>query len=655
MKYILLAALLCFAAQTIHAQSTKPDFNAQLAAAKTDSGKVAIYRKLFDHYYTMPGDSAKTYLQQGLAAFQKDGYRHGEASMLLLLSNIDNQHGQLAAARAKGEEALKIFTDLKEEGWEAKAHINVGNAESYMGDYSTAVKHFLAAEKIFEEENDTLNLVNTYLELGAANDYNNNHDQALGYYQKALPLSLLKPDGSTILLYNNIGLYHARKTEYDEALKYFEQAETFGKSHPAYLKSNTAPLINIGKVYHAKGDDKKALDYMNQALAISKELDMKESESREMLEIGRIETTVNPANTASLLEGLKTAKEVGSKRLQRDFLEVLGDAADSRHDYKAETEYMKQAEVINDSVFNLDKAKEIANLQSEYELKQTSTQLEALKNAELRNARKKDIIIVTAIVLAVTLLTLVLFYVRSRRLNRKLKASEQDLKKVNAVKDRLFSIIGHDLKGPVGNIPTLLSIYRNEEGEHEREYILKAMEESSQASMETLEKLLSWGKQQIKGNLYKPGQLNVNEIMEHEMKLLGIAAAQKNITLQNHMPAGLKVWADEDQFKFVLRNLISNAIKFTHSGGLVEIGAAPVVGNGHVAFTVKDNGLGIDKEMQQHIFEPYNESTVGTANEAGTSIGLILCKEFVVQNGGDIWVKSEKGQGTTFSFTMNSN
>lgn len=654
-RHVLFLFIISITSSIAYAQqpAASPHFREELAKAPTDSQKLIVYRSIYDHYKSVAGDSAMPYVEQGLQEFTHSGYKHGQGAMLLLLSNIYNERGLLVVAREKAELALQLFTELNEEQYSGRAHNSIGNANSYLGNYTEAVKHFLAALKNFEHLQDTSDIINTYLELGAANDFNGNHEQALGYYNKALDLSLRTVETANIVyLYNNIGLNYARKGAFDTALKYFEKAEVLSRK-PAYIKTRIHPLLNLGKVYNAKGDNKKALDYLYQALALAKSLNTKEPVSRVLLEIGQIESESTPPNISSLQEGLKVAKEIDSKRLQANFLSALANVADKTGNYKEEVALLKQARVLRDSIFNIDKAKEIANLQSEYELKRTSTQLAALELSEKRNAEKKNIIIIIAVVLTVTLITLMLFYTRSSRLNRELSIREHDLKKANGVKDRLFSIIGHDLKGPIGNIPALLEIYKQDDNtEEEKAHILKSMEESSRASFETLEKLLSWGKQQIKGNVFSPTTLDVTTIMNDMLRLHGVAVENKQITIHNNVAPGTQVYADENHFKFVMRNLVSNAIKFSQPGGDVEIGATQQAGAHQLTFSVKDNGIGIDKAMQQHIFDPSHESTVGTANETGTSIGLMLCKEFVIQNGGNIWVESTKGQGTTFFFTV---
>lgn len=650
-KHLLLVLFLLATVCPAQAQPT-PNFQKQLAKAATDSQRLTIYRSIYDHYNSMAVDSAVRFMDEGWQRFTKSGYKRGQAGILLLQANMYNEKGMYVVSREKGAQALAIFAKLKDAQGIGKAHTNMGNAESYLGNYPEAVKHFLTALHSFEQIKDTIGLVNTYLELGAANDFNSNHEKALEYYEKALGLALQKEAVSIVYLYNNIGLYHARKGKFEEALKYFEKAELKSRN-PKYVKARMPPLTNLGKVYNAMGNNKKALEYLEQAKNLAISLNAKEPLCRVLLEIGEIEGLETPPNTAALEEGLALARQIDSKRLQAAFLSALAAVADRTGDYKQEVALLKQARVLRDSIFNIDKATEIANLESAYQLNLTSTQLAALEHAEMRNAQKKDLIIIIAVVLAITLLTLLAFYTRSRRLNRELSVREQDLKKANGIKDRLFSIIGHDLKGPIGNIPNLLSIYRDESTtEKEKTYILDTMEESSQASLETLEKLLSWGQQQIKGNTYNPAQLDAVAILNYKIRLLNVAAANKNITIVNNVPPETQLYADENHFKFIMRNLISNAVKFTHPGGRVAIHATQRPGDAYLTLSVKDNGMGIDEETQQHIFEPYNTSTPGTANEAGTSIGLMLCKEFVTQNGGKIWVESSKEGGSTFYFTV---
>ncbi|MBW4888931.1 HAMP domain-containing histidine kinase [Mucilaginibacter sp. HMF5004] len=230
-----------------------------------------------------------------------------------------------------------------------------------------------------------------------------------------------------------------------------------------------------------------------------------------------------------------------------------------------------------------------------------------------------------------------------------------ELKRSNSAKDRLFSIIGHDLRGMINNIPAAIDVFRDETSTiEEKEFMLNSIEGNALASAETLDGLLNWGKSQLKGLFTRQLCFNAVNTISNELKLVEIPAQQKNITAINWVPKEVQILADIDHFRFIIRNLISNAIKFSKIGGTIEINADENTQPGFVLFSVKDNGIGIEKEKESQIFEPFNNSIAGTANETGNSIGLMLCKEYVIENGGRIWVESKKSEGSTFHFTMKS-
>ena len=161
---------------------------------------------------------------------------------------------------------------------------------------------------------------------------------------------------------------------------------------------------------------------------------------------------------------------------------------------------MEEQRQLEHSTFTIEKAKEIANLESVYELEQSNARIKELKLSEHKNMLKRNVIIAIAVGLAIALIFISVFYRKTKRLNEQLSKREAELEKSNNVKDKLFSIIGHDLRGPVGNIPVMLKIVEDEgTTPTERKYLLDTLMEHAQASLETLDKLLFWGKSQIKG------------------------------------------------------------------------------------------------------------------------------------------------------------
>jgi len=213
--------------------------------------------------------------------------------------------------------------------------------------------------------------------------------------------------------------------------------------------------------------------------------------------------------------------------------------------------------------------------------------------------------------------------------------------------------LAHDLRSPLATIINLLYVINDDElPAPERKELINMVTVTSNASLDTLNNLLKWGEMQIKGIRLNAVELHPKEIVENDMALLSASAKLKEITMQNNIDESIRIVADRDHFEFLIRNLLSNAIKFTKQGGLVSVSAHAVAGKKEVQFTVKDNGVGIDAAKLESIFTIGNVSTDGTRDEKGTSIGLVLCKEFIEANHGRIWVNSIPGEGSEFVFVL---
>ncbi len=164
--------------------------------------------------------------------------------------------------------------------------------------------------------------------------------------------------------------------------------------------------------------------------------------------------------------------------------------------------------------------------------------------------------------------------------------------------------------------------------------------------------MLYWGKSLIKGNDLKQKLFATHPIISQNILLKRSAAADKHITITDSTPQHLKIFADRSHFDFIIRNLLANAIKFTYQDGQIDIGCDEEPDRDIIIFYIRDNGKGMTTTQLTKLFEPFN-TTEGTSHEKGTGIGLMLCKEFAIKNGGDLWAESEQGKGATFFFSMN--
>ena len=240
-------------------------------------------------------------------------------------------------------------------------------------------------------------------------------------------------------------------------------------------------------------------------------------------------------------------------------------------------------------------------------------------------------------------------------LNGKLKESENELMEASRIKDKFFSIISHDLRGHTGNVLSLANILKEDKdelGEAEKKMFVKYLSDASQNLQLLLDNLLNWAKSQMNDHDVSKRSFDIFNVIEKNIELFKENALRKNITISHKQKEVSKVYADKDMIDFVVRNLLSNALKFTKSGDFITVDV--VEEEGHLTVKVKDTGIGMSKKQQKALLNSSKEntSTKGTDNEEGTGLGFAICKDFIQRNNGMIYIESKEGEGSTFSFTV---
>lgn len=235
-----------------------------------------------------------------------------------------------------------------------------------------------------------------------------------------------------------------------------------------------------------------------------------------------------------------------------------------------------------------------------------------------------------------------------------LAESEARLRKLNATKDKFFSIISHDLRSPFNSIMGYSHVLERQIQQNDYEGIATyagIIKRSSQRVLSLLTNLMEWSRSQTGRMEFNPEYVEIVELIREATELLNDSALQKSITIFRELPHNAPVFADKEMIGTILRNLISNAIKYTHPGGTIVVSTEQKPDECLVS--VRDNGIGIKKDDIEKLFRiDVSHTTKGTKNEAGTGLALILCKEFIDKHGGKIWAESEEGKGSTFCFTI---
>jgi hypothetical protein len=244
-----------------------------------------------------------------------------------------------------------------------------------------------------------------------------------------------------------------------------------------------------------------------------------------------------------------------------------------------------------------------------------------------------------------------------RKAQQALIESEARLKQALDTKDKFFSIVSHDLRGPVSTLVSLTELLSDKSYHFTAEEIatyLHSMHQTADSTYRLLENLLEWSRLQRGTITFSPDYLDIAEFLKSCDQSIIEKAKAKNVELVITSPKNLSVYADENMLRTILRNLLSNAIKFTKRGGKVVFEVQKTQ-KGDALFMVRDNGIGMSNEMLNKLFDvAQNVSRPGTDNESSSGLGLILCKEFVEKHGGKIWVESTESKGSTFYFTINS-
>ncbi len=250
---------------------------------------------------------------------------------------------------------------------------------------------------------------------------------------------------------------------------------------------------------------------------------------------------------------------------------------------------------------------------------------------------------------------------RIQNLNRRLEESERKLKELNDSKDKFFSIIAHDLRSPMTgfySIADTLSDHLESLTQDEIKSIVQSIKTSAESLFELLDTLLTWARTQIGRIDFEPFLLNLYNESEKAIEIVYANAANKKIDILNQIPKNLMIEADKYMLNTIIRNLLTNAIKFTNPGGYISLNAAEIGSlenqfDRFIEVSVTDSGVGIEKVVLDKLFKlEHKISTRGTKNEKGSGLGLILCKEFVEKHGGKIYVESQVGEGSRFRFTI---
>ena len=678
----------------------------------------AYYNLGLSAFYTADDQQAAAWYTKALQTAQEASYRNGQAKACFELGRIYREQGQFSEAHEYYSRALEIYTELGnkireavtiwfigityerqgdypealdqyheafarfstlsvEPYYFADLHVDLGNVYSRQARYPEAVDHYLSALGIYEQLGDKDGKAGVYNSIGVVFYEQKNYDQALNYYQESLKLDLELGDKRWIAnSYNNVALIHEHQNRLDSALFYYHQSLVLAQeSQDNYI---LAWVFNgMAIVYQKKQEYQQALEYVQQAIALRESAGNQEVLAQSYNTLGKNYLALGQYKNALAIyqKSQRICEEIGNPLNLKDALEGISLSYEGLNQVAKAYPYLKRFKAVSDSLSSEENKKGLIakTMQFEFDQQQALAQAEAEKQELLhqQEINEQRQYIYTAIAGFFALLVIVLMILRGRQkqqqTNRLLAQQNEDihrqkeqLQEMDTIKSRFFTNISHEFRTPLtlvmGQIESFLTAPDTDK--------LKMAHRNAAQLQRLINQLLDLSKLEGGKMTLRASCQNIVPLLRHLTSTFESMAEQKNIALRfESTSSSIRVYYEQDKVEKILYNLLSNALKFTPTGGQVLVKAATAmrgstqVGTseekGELKISVRDSGVGIPADRLPHIFDRFFQVDSSHTREfEGTGIGLALTKELVQLHGGGIAVESTEGFGTTFTVTL---
>ena len=595
----------------------------------------------------------------------------------MVQSDIMNNMGLSFYAMADYAMAIDLISqslEIKKEIADTMAMVqtmnNLGVLYQLIGDYDNAIDMLNNSLIIRRDANDTVGVARSLSNISAAIQKAGKPEKALDLLEEAKELYLLLADTNGLAsVYNNMGTVFQLLNQFEQAHSFFLLSlELKDEQHDPRFIANT--YNNLGMTSASLGQFQDAFQYYKKALDIRKRISDQYGLATVNTNIGELHRKQGSYRKAE--EHLLAAQEIARNKrfnqvLQRS-LNELSLLYAVQETYEKAYRYALEASNLKDTLFSEELNQRIAELdmQRKTEITYKENQMLRLDNQLKTYAiqRSRNVIIGSIIFSLFFVFLLVLIWIRlkeKRMLNRQLQhtvdllqKSETELKEANDAKDKVFSVISHDLISPfnsmLGFSDLLLKSYDDYDDKTKKEF-LASIQQSATNTYKLLENLLYRGRVNTGKIKHNPINSDLSAYVNDSLRYFAEIIDTKQISIHTDIPDDIVVYADPDMLTMILNNLISNALKFTHQGGEIRITAKS--GTDRVELIVEDSGIGIPCAWQDEIFlVDKKHKREGTANEKGPGLGLSLVHALVKKNKGKIWVKSEEGKGSSFHIQL---
>src|SRR6201991_545264 len=600
-----------------------------------DTAYVDTLNRLSHAFYGIDADSAFFYGRNAVEYAQGTGYARGAAEGLRMLGNTYEMVGDYANMLSNYHHSLDIADSIGDTRLIAKANSNIALFYKQEGEYEEAQRMMEKVSESYKNSGDSAQAIFVFADLSDLAFRRREYDLALRYATQALDAAKRLKDEQEIATYNNVvGKILVARGDYSGALVFYLRSLTYYQESNEKLGLMATGNL-LGQVYLSLKDYPRALRYAEQSLSEAQALHRKQEIQ-------------------------------GAAKVLADIYEAKGE------DRKALT-YYKLYKDYSDSLFNDQTRKQAVARAAQYDFEKKESRLReeaAQKDARYERTLRKDSLQISITVFVIAVLSLLAFILlRGRAVNRRVnqllrekseKIEEQkealehqavQLLLNNQQKDKLFSIIAHDLRGPLNSLKGLLDFLKEKKlSEQEINAMMTELRRNVDSSSELVGNLLFWASSQLDGVVVKPVCLPLEPLVRDTLALFSHQAKEKKVELREELAPALEGYADKDMIQMVIRNLVSNAIKFCRPGASVVVYSNRA--GGEIEIRVADTGIGMKPDALERIRRKESFTSYGTAKEKGTGLGMLLCQEFTAANKGRFRVESEWGKGSCCYFTI---
>ncbi len=678
---IFLCLILSFTSRTYSQSNSNDSLVRKFEQTSDDRVKLKTAFEIARNNYCSDSTLYLKYTEEALLYCEKldDNFRKGR---LYLNLGYFYSERNIFKALEYANNSLKIFIELDSITYKSQAYTLLGTIYFYNGNYSKSFENYFESLKIDELRKNEMDLAVDYNNLAIIYSAQKNNKLALEYFFKSL--SINQKHGISISYSGNlmnISITYGDIDSIDQELRYgimaLDSARKYGDQ-----ETLSHILLSLGYTYVKLKDFDKAEKYYTEAEGMFIKQGSKYYLNYLNSSKGQLfkeKNEIGKAITYYKLTLKKSRKDNILPLVQEASLE-LSKIYKSQNQYKEGLSYYEIYHNISDSISNVEKTKKITELELQYKF---DKQMEVNRREE--SSQKKLMILqrniiffsISALILAFVVIILIIKNYRSKqqsylllsdrnaqiqkqneailKQSAELREQRDQMKHLNATKDKINSIIAHDLKNPfnaiLGFTKLIIDSWDDFDSELKKLYVSK-VNESAIKAYQLLENLLEWSRSQTGKIIVNPECVDIKMHIDETISHIIGHAKSKGITVLNIVEPSVLIRVDVNMIGSVIRNILSNAIKFTNENGIVKI-TSEYQENGDISIIIADNGVGMTQDVLANLFIiETHSSTFGTNNEKGTGLGLLICKEFIDKNNGKIVVESKVGEGSKFTITF---